>query len=117
MGPAMSMRLVSLVIVLVLFGALSAVALADVGYVGILAPHFQSWGAAQVLADLVILALLGCGWMVQDARARGTSAWPYVLVTLVAGSFGVLLYLLVREWAAGRAPEHAARGGATPAVS
>lgn len=113
----MSMRLLSLVIVLALFGALSAVALADVGYFGILTPHFQSWGAAQVLADLVILALLGCVWMVQDARARGTSAWPYVLITLAAGSFGVLLYLLARERAAGRAPESVARGGATPAVS
>ncbi len=113
----MSLRLLSLVLVLVLFGALSAVALADVGYFGILAPHFQSWGAAQVLADLVILALLGCAWMVQDARARGTAAWPYVLITLVGGSFGVLVYLLVRERAAGRAPESVARSGATPAVS
>ena len=112
----MSMRLLSLVIVLVLFGALSAVALANVGYVGLLTPHFQSWGGAQVLADLVILALLGCGWMVQDARARGTSAWPYVLLTLVGGSFGVLVYLLVRERAAGVVPAGVARSGAVPAV-
>jgi Terpene cyclase DEP1 len=112
----MSMRLLSLVIVLVLFGALSAVALADVGYFGLLAPHFQSWGGAQVLADLVILALLGCGWMVQDARARGTSAWPYVLLTLVGGSFGVLVYLLVRERAAGIMPAGVAGGGAVSAV-
>ena len=113
----MSMRLLFLVLVLALFGALTAVALADVGYLGILAPHFQSWGAGQVLADLVILALLGCVWMVQDARARGAAAWPFVLLTLVGGSFGVLLYLLVRERAAGRAPESVARGGATPALS
>jgi len=112
----MSMRLLSLVLVLALFGALTAVALADVGYFGILAPHFQSWGAAQVLADLVILALLGCAWMVQDARARGTSAWPYVLLTLVGGSFGVLVYLLVRERASGVVPAGVAPGGAVSAV-
>lgn len=112
----MSMRLLSLVIVLVLFGALSAVALADVGYVGLLTPHFQSWGGAQVLADLVILALLGCGWMVQDARARGASAWPYVVLTLVGGSFGVLVYLLVRERASGAVPAAVARDGAVSAV-
>lgn len=113
----MSIRLLSLVLVVVLFGALSAVALADVGYFGLLAPHFQSWGGAQVLADLVILALLGCGWMLQDARVRGVSAWPCVLLTLVGGSFGVLLYLLVRERAAGAAPAGVARGGAMSAVS
>lgn len=113
----MSMRLLLLVIVLALFGVLTTAALADVGYLGILAPHFQSWGAGQVLADLVILALLGCIWMVQDARARGAAAWPFVLLTLVGGSFGVLLYLVMRERAASRAPVALTRGGATPAVS
>ena len=113
----MSMRLLFLVLVLALFGALTAVALADVGYLGILAPHFQSWGAGQVLADLVILALLGCVWMVEDARARGAAAWPFVLLTLVGGSFGVLLYLVARERATSAAPADAARGGAVSAVS
>ncbi len=44
-----------LVATLMLFGALSAVALWQHGYWGILAPHFQSFGAGQVLADLVIV--------------------------------------------------------------
>lgn len=79
----MSPRLLALVAVLVPFAVLSAVALREVGYFGLLAPHFQSWGAGQVLADLVILALLGCVWMVADARTRGTTAWPYVVLTLV----------------------------------
>jgi hypothetical protein len=93
----MSNRLLLLALVLAAFGALSAIALGDVGYWGILAPHFRSWGAAQVFADLVILAGLGCAWMVGDARARGVKAWPYVALTLVGGSFGVLLYLVQRE--------------------
>jgi hypothetical protein len=88
--------------VTVLFGALTVAALLDVGYWGLLAPHFQSLGAGQVLADLVILALLSCVWMVGDARKRGVSAWPYVMITLAAGSFGVLFYLLAREWRMGR---------------
>lgn len=95
----MSMRVLSLLAVIALFGALTAAALLDVGYFGILAPHFQSWGAGQVLADLVILAILSCVWMVQDARARGATSWPFVALTLVAGSFGLLGYLLVRELA------------------
>jgi uncharacterized membrane protein YqjE len=93
----MSTRLLLLALVLAAFGALTAVALADVGYWGILAPHFRSWGAAQVFADLAILAALGCAWMVGDARARGANAWPFVALTLVSGSFGVLLYLVQRE--------------------
>jgi len=85
------------------FGALSFVALMDVGYLGIIAPHFQSWGAAQVLADLIIACALACIWMVNDARARGLTAWPFILVTLAAGSFGPLLYLVVRELRASKA--------------
>jgi hypothetical protein len=54
-------------------------------------------GGAQVSTDLAILAVLACLWMVHDARGRGLAAWPFILVTLVAGSFGPLLYLLVRE--------------------
>jgi hypothetical protein len=99
----MSVRFLTLCVVTVLFGALTAAALLDVGYWGLLAPHFQSLGAGQVLADLVILALLSCVWMVQDARERGVRAWPYVVITLAAGSFGVLFYLMARESRAGKA--------------
>jgi len=93
----MSPRLLVLFLVTGLFGALTAVALFDVGYWGIFEPHFQSWGAGQVFADLVILAVLGCVWMVLDARARGLNPWPFVAVTLFGGSFGVLFYLMRRE--------------------
>jgi hypothetical protein len=94
---AMSYRPIILLAVITVFGALSTLALLDVGYVGILKPHFASWGGAQVFVDLVILAVLACRWMTEDARARGTVSWPFVLITVVAGSFGPLLYLLARE--------------------
>lgn len=93
----MSRRLLALLTVLALFGALTTIALLDVGFLGILRPHFQSWGAGQVLADLVIACTLGCFWMVSDARTRGLNPWPFVGLTLAAGSFGLLGYLLVRE--------------------
>lgn len=93
----MSPRTVLLLVVIALFGALSALALADVGYLGIIAPHLRSWGGAQVLVDLVIACALGCLWMIQDARARGISPWPFVVATFFAGSFGILFYLVVRE--------------------
>jgi hypothetical protein len=94
---AMSSRLTVLSVVIAAFGALTLAALADVGYLGIFEPHFQSLGGAQVLADLVILGALAIVWMVGDARERGVAAWPFVLLTLAAGSFGPLLYLVVRE--------------------
>jgi Terpene cyclase DEP1 len=83
--------------VTVSFGVLTVIAVADVGYWGIIEPAFKSWGAAQVFFDLVILAVLGVIWMVRDARARGANPWPFVLLTFAAGSFGPLLYLIVRE--------------------
>jgi hypothetical protein len=97
MEELMSIRLLALLVVIVLFGALSAMALMDVGYFGIIEPHFQSWGAGQVFADLVILAVMACFWMVADGRARGINPWPFVAITVVAGSFGPLFYLVARE--------------------
>jgi uncharacterized membrane protein YqjE len=102
----MSGRLIALVLVIAAFGVLTTLALMDVGYVGIIEPHFRSWGAGQVLADLVILATLACIWMAGDARQRGLAAWPFIVLTLIAGSFGPLAYLVVRELRskAGRSP-------------
>jgi hypothetical protein len=93
----MSAQRIIILVILLPFAVLTALALADVGYWGILAPHFQSWGEGQVLADLVIVCSLACVWMIKDAKARDTSPWPFVLITLVAGSFGPLLYLFMRR--------------------
>ncbi len=98
----MNGRFATLGVVIGGFGALTAVALADAGYWGILEPHIRSWGGAQVFVDLVILAVLAMIWMVRDARRRGARAWPYVVLTLAAGSFGPLLYLAAREFSRGR---------------
>ena len=93
----MSVRLIVLLLVVATFGVLTVLALMDVGYTGIIEPHFRSWGGAQVFFDLVIVATLACLWMINDARERGLSVWPFILITLVAGSFGPLLYLINRE--------------------
>lgn len=94
----MSLRFVALLIVLALFAALTAAALLDVGYVGVFRTQLQSWGGAQVLTDLVIVCTLSMVWMVGDARTQGINPWPFVMVTLVAGSFGPLSYLALREY-------------------
>lgn len=91
-----------LIITLIVFGALTAEALWQHGYWGIVAPHFQSFGGAQVFADLVIALVLAMVWMWRDAKATGRSVWPWVLATLALGSFGPLLYLLTRKSTADR---------------
>lgn len=93
----MSTRLILLLAVTAAFGVLTAIALMDVGYWGIIAPHFQAWGAGQVFADLVIALMLIMVWMVADSRTSGINAWPFVVLTLLAGSFGPLSYLIARE--------------------
>jgi hypothetical protein len=89
-----------LILTLLLFGALSAVALWQHGYWGIIAPHFQSFGGGQVLADLVIALTLVMVWMWHDAGAVGRNPWPWIVATLVVGSLSPLLYLLTRKPAA-----------------
>jgi hypothetical protein len=93
----MSTRLILLAAVIAGFAALTTEALMDAGYFGLIEQQLRSWAGVQVLTDLVIVSTLACVWMISDARSRGMSAWPYVAITLVAGSFGPLCYLVVRE--------------------
>jgi hypothetical protein len=88
------MRRLLLIIILFGFSVLSALALWHHGYWGIIAPQFQTYGARQVLADLVIALGLFSTWMWRDARTSGRNPWPWIALTLIAGSFGPLIYLL-----------------------
>lgn len=91
------MSKVLLTIVTIGFAVLTALALQAHGYWGIIAPHFRTFGAGQVLTDLVIALSLVMVWLWRDARATGRNPWPWLAVTLAAGSFGPLLYLLARR--------------------
>lgn len=86
-----------IVATLVLFGMLTAVALWQHGYLGIFAISFTSFGAAQILADLAISLSLFIVWMWRDAKATGRNAWPWIVGTLLLGSFAPLVYLLTRK--------------------
>jgi len=91
----MSTTKILAVSILIPFSLLTAYALAQVGYLGILAHQLPSPAGWQVFSDLVIAVLLICGWMIQDARRTGRNAWPYVVASVFLGSFGILLYLLL----------------------
>jgi hypothetical protein len=103
----MNWKTILLSFVLVGFLGLSAYAIAGVGYVGLFTSQMASWGGIQVFGDLVIMGALAIIWMVGDARKRGANAWPYVVITLFAGSIGPLLYLLQREWGGRRTAANA----------
>lgn len=88
------MKKLALIVVLAAFSALTVAAVAQHGYVGIFEYQFQSLAGLQVLSDLGIALLLVLVWLWQDARANGRNPYPWVVLTLAAGSFGPLLYLL-----------------------
>ena len=85
-----------LVLVFLAFAALTALAVAEHGVIGIFTFQFQTSAGWQVLVDLVIALALVCVWMWRDALQRGRRPWPWLLLTLATGSFGPLLYLIVR---------------------
>ncbi len=84
-----------LFLVFAAFGAFSLYAMWAVGYVGIWQAGMASIGAWQLLVDFIITSFILLGFIARDAKARGRTVWPYALITLAAGSFGPLLYLLL----------------------
>ncbi|MBM3792657.1 MAG: DUF2834 domain-containing protein [Acidobacteria bacterium] len=93
----MNARLIALLAVVLGLGALTGAALMESGYWGVITVHFRTWGGLQVLTDLVIRVVLAMIWMVRNAARQRLPVWPFLLITLAAGSFGPLLYLVVRE--------------------
>ena len=88
------MRIV-LSLVFIAFGAFSTYAMLQVGYFGIWQAGMASIGAWQALLDLVIMSLIALLFIWRDAQRAGRSFWPFAAITLAAGSFGPLLYLLL----------------------
>ena len=91
------MRQLIVLLILLAFGAYSAYVMWHYGYLGIWQAGIANAAALQILLDLVITCLLIASWMLGDARAKGLNAWPFVGITLAAGSFGPLLYLVYRD--------------------
>lgn len=87
-----SRRIIALFILLP-FTLLSVYAVQQVGYWGIFDYHWHSPAGWQVFTDLVIAVFLAMLWMVKDARQTGRNVVPYLIVSLLLGSFGPLLYL------------------------
>lgn len=86
-----------ILITLVPFTALTAMALWRDGVVGIFSSIVSSWGAAQIYVDLVIAITIIAFWMYRDAKAQGGNPWPWIVAAFIVGAFSPLVYLLVRD--------------------
>jgi hypothetical protein len=95
----MNTRILGLGLVVLAFGALSEVALAEFGVVGLFAAGNANWATRQIFVDLVIALFVATGFMIRDAREHGLPWVPYAIATLLTGSFGPLAYLIHRELA------------------
>lgn len=79
---------------LLAFAALNAFAVATGDFDGLV--HYLGnlglWGTLATV-DLLIALFVGIVYIVHDARASGRRAAPYVVLTLLTGSLGLLVYL------------------------
>ena len=90
----MNAKQIGLSVLLADFLALTAYVVYEYGYIGFFEMVTANLAATLALVDLTIALSLVLAWMVRDARTRGVSAVPYVLLTLALGSAGPLLYLI-----------------------
>lgn len=86
-----------LAITLVLFGALTAVALAADGITGVIDAITFNWLSIQIFVDLVIAVVLIMVWVYRDARTRGRTPWPWIIAAPLVGVFSPLVYLVARS--------------------
>ncbi len=103
----MNAKVVGLLAVIGAFGVLTAEAILEVGIVGLFQNLLVSYAGLQVLVDLCIALTIVLGFVWRDARERGLPFTPYLVATVLTGSFGPLAYLVHRELATSRAPRTA----------
>ena len=95
----MNSRILGLSAIVLAFGLLTEVALAEFGLVGLFSALNANWATRQVFVDLVIGLAIASWFMYRDARELGLPWLPYFVATLLTGSFGPLAYLIHRELA------------------
>jgi hypothetical protein len=100
----MNFRAFLLLDVLVAFLVFTLWVIESVGYVGFFQQTLASPVGIQLFVDLVLCLTLALLWMRSDSKTNGVPFAPYLVLTLVLGSVGVLSYLLHREVRSRRAP-------------
>ena len=83
-------------VVLIVFGALTAYSIYEVGGVlELVLVHLRHPAGWQIFADLVITMCLLLVFMKRDASRSGRPFWPWAIFSLLVGSFGPLLYFVL----------------------
>jgi len=65
---------------------------------GVMALFRSEWGVLAGWAHYLCFDLFVARWIVNDAPDAGYKLLPILVFTLMAGPFGLLLYLIVRRW-------------------
>ncbi len=89
-----------LAVVLIDFLALTGYAVWEYGLVGVFEAAFANPATTLLSVDLLLALSVACFWMWGDAKKRGETALPYILLTAATGSAGPLVYLIKRSRAA-----------------
>jgi hypothetical protein len=92
----MNRKQLALSAALIVLIAVDAYAVNLYGLVGFFRMVFANFASVSTLVDLIIALVLILEWMSDDARERGVSALPFVLLMIALGSIGPLLYLIRR---------------------
>lgn len=92
----MNRKQIAIVAVLVAFLAQDAYVIYLYGYLGFFRMLLANAVGVNAAVDLIIALTLIAVWMSEDAKQRGISSLPYLLVTVALGSVGPLLYLARR---------------------
>jgi len=93
----MNAKQIGIGFVLADFLALTVYAVYHYGYLAFFDLHALNAIQLQIFVDLTIALSFVMVWMWRDAKARGISPIPYVVMTLFLGSIGPLIYLIRRE--------------------
>ncbi len=87
-----------LAVTLILFGALTAVAVVVDGLPGgVVAAITFNWWSVQIFVDLVLAVIVIGVWIYRDATKHGRNPWPWLVAAPIVGMFSPLLYLLTRK--------------------
>jgi len=103
--PQMKKLLIpALALTLAEFVAATAYVLWTYGLVGWIPMLMENPVTMLVTFDLLIALGISTAWMVNDARRRGVTVWPFVALVLTTGSTGPLLYAILKLRAEEKAP-------------
>jgi cytochrome bd-type quinol oxidase subunit 2 len=89
-----------LLVIVLAFGAFTAVAVAIDGLSGIVDAITYNWLSVQIFIDLVLAIAVIAVWMHRDARRTGRNPWPWIIACPFVGIFSPLGYLITRTPAA-----------------